>query len=620
MHRQRKTKDRPATAERTVTAHLRDLEHRARHPARLEGREREESHYETPIIDDESFVVHSNLESSDVTQNLNKKGHHLPTWDFSQQLQKILGADLNGHSPHSDSYKVPLGDETFLDSLESAFPPKQYIIHLAHVVDFHVNTNYCLFNITVFIDQLNKVAPDTISGAFKVKLSLIVALGRLFLEKGATVSGPPGITDFLRGVRDFKPHTMTDEDPSIAVECLCLLATYAQAADMHRMAYLYIGQASRIARAWKLDCGDGDIMTIGIKHTQKLWLTVCTLDQRLSATIGVSPDTGSTEQPFVSSYFNDASNIEIPLNLEIANILTRVVKVLSQHQIEDALTSSFVGKISTELTYLQSLVEHMKNIQPLCSTPSLLTTSRQVATLHLQFYHCIMVATRPVLLCLLKRGLQEPVSIIEESVSFETLFKIMQTCINAANCTLSIISALYEQNLLETFMFLDMEMTFQASLCLILGNKIFPKATESYYIPLAEKVLQYMCHTGSIPAGLLQKELSFLHGLIADHNILSFHQLFGRNSSFWVDNNFLDKRLSMIQVGLDLTNAILGVIEIPSLNGFSAENAPESSLQATRTELNNNSISHEYQMDGIDPVDTSFSFDMADLQWLDCVQ
>jgi hypothetical protein len=146
-------------------------------------------------------------------------------------------------------------------------------------------------------------------------------------------------------------------------------------------------------------------VTIGIKHAQKLWLTVCTLDQRLSATIGVSPDTGSAEQPFVSSYFNDASNIEIRLNLAIANILTRVVKgtstysstlslsrlnlrvVLSQHQIEDALTSSFVDNISTELTYLQSLVEHMKNIQPLCSTPSLLTTSRQVATLHLHFYH-----------------------------------------------------------------------------------------------------------------------------------------------------------------------------------------------------------------------------------------
>lgn len=147
---------------------------------------------------------------------------------------------MSHHSSPPDSYKIPLRDETFLQSLESAFPPKNYIIHHAHVVDFHLNINHSLFNITAFIEQLNKVALSTVSGAFKVKVSLITALGRLFLEKGATVSSPPGIKDFLRALRDFQPHAMVDEDPVMAVECLCLLATYAQAADMHRMAYLYV--------------------------------------------------------------------------------------------------------------------------------------------------------------------------------------------------------------------------------------------------------------------------------------------------------------------------------------------------------------------------------------------
>lgn len=58
-----------------------------------------------------------------------------------------------------------------------------------------------------------------------------------------------------------------------------------------------------------------------------------------------------------------------------------------------------------------------------------------------------MVATRPTLLCLLKLGLQEPGS-IPENAPYETLLKIIQTCINAANCALSIISTLHEQNLL----------------------------------------------------------------------------------------------------------------------------------------------------------------------------
>lgn len=58
-----------------------------------------------------------------------------------------------------------------------------------------------------------------------------------------------------------------------------------------------------------------------------------------------------------------------------------------------------------------------------------------------------MVATRPVLLGVMKLGLQEQES-VPENAPFEAVFKIVRTCINAANCTLSIISALHEQNLL----------------------------------------------------------------------------------------------------------------------------------------------------------------------------
>lgn len=59
-----------------------------------------------------------------------------------------------------------------------------------------------------------------------------------------------------------------------------------------------------------------------------------------------------------------------------------------------------------------------------------------------------MVATRPVLLCLMKLGLQEPESVSGENAPLDTILKIMQACINAANYSLSIISALHEQNLL----------------------------------------------------------------------------------------------------------------------------------------------------------------------------
>jgi hypothetical protein len=191
-----------------------------------------------------SQIIHSPND----TQASNRKGSHLSAWDFSQHLHKILGPEPNEQPSRSigclsKPYKIPLRDETFLNSLESVLPPKHRIIHLAHVVDFHTNANCCFFSITAFVDQINKVdeeALNTISDAWNMKILLIAALGKLFLEKGATVSGPPGIGEFLQALRHFQPHSTLDEDPVMVVGNLCLLVLYAHAADMHRMAYLYV--------------------------------------------------------------------------------------------------------------------------------------------------------------------------------------------------------------------------------------------------------------------------------------------------------------------------------------------------------------------------------------------
>jgi proline utilization trans-activator len=71
------------------------------------------------------------------------------------------------------------------------------------------------------------------------KLLLVVALGRLFLERGASSSGPPGIREFLQGA-DLPSTLVLRQDPVIALETLCMLAIYAQAADMHEVACLHV--------------------------------------------------------------------------------------------------------------------------------------------------------------------------------------------------------------------------------------------------------------------------------------------------------------------------------------------------------------------------------------------
>lgn len=129
-----------------------------------------------------------------------------------------------------------------------SLPPKDYIAHLAQVADFHLNTNNCFFSYTAFQEQLSRASPQslqTASEVWHVRLLLVVALGRLFLERGATGFGPPGIREFLQGVNALPSNIVLSRDPLVAIEALSLLAIYAQAADMHSIAYLYVSICSR---------------------------------------------------------------------------------------------------------------------------------------------------------------------------------------------------------------------------------------------------------------------------------------------------------------------------------------------------------------------------------------
>ncbi len=172
----------------------------------------------------------------------------MSTWAFSQEVRQILepGSSEQSNCSKVDSkvsYVIPLQDETQFDPSALSLPPKDYIIHLAQVADFHLNANLFLYNHTVFLEQLSRISPQslqTASEVWHVKLLLVIALGRLFLERGATRFGPPGIREFLQGVNALPSNIVLSQDPLMAIETLCLLAIYAQAADMHDIAYLYV--------------------------------------------------------------------------------------------------------------------------------------------------------------------------------------------------------------------------------------------------------------------------------------------------------------------------------------------------------------------------------------------
>lgn len=172
----------------------------------------------------------------------------MSTWGWSLEVRKLLEQRICHRSSSqmpcpSDSYTASLSDLAITKRSPPNLPPKDYIIYLSHVADHHLNANYYFFNRQVFQDRLTKQSFNDFSGGSEVwqtEILMIIALGKLFLERGATSLGPPGIREFLLSAITLPSNFTLIENPITAIEALCLLVIYAQAADMHRLAYLYV--------------------------------------------------------------------------------------------------------------------------------------------------------------------------------------------------------------------------------------------------------------------------------------------------------------------------------------------------------------------------------------------
>lgn len=275
------------------------------------------------------------------------------------QLLEPQLAEGSGHSKNDtrDSYLAAQQHQSLFEySFPPTLPSKDYIIHLARIVDFHFSANCWFFNLAELLDQISQTPAQRLqamSGILLTKLLIVIALGKLFLERGATTLGPPGIREFLQAAHCLPSNIQLNTDPITSVEIFCLLSIYAQAADMHDTAYLYVciyfvtfhytqiniiqaGQASRMARACRLDRKLDSYDTHrhprhpGWEYEHKIWCTVCVIDHRHSATLGAYPDCSIHEQNnrLISPENNLASvsGVMLRLNLSIANMLTKATK------------------------------------------------------------------------------------------------------------------------------------------------------------------------------------------------------------------------------------------------------------------------------------------------------
>ncbi|KAI1825075.1 fungal-specific transcription factor domain-containing protein [Xylaria intraflava] len=406
------------------------------------------------------------------------------TWSYSQQVMALI----KDHLKSADSPEVPLnpeGREFVLDwpsvgpigplSL-SALPSLDLALYLTNTVKFHLGQLYHMFHEKTFITGLHKFyeqgpysEPSPENRLWYIHFLLIMAFGHALLS-GYVGQRPAGSELASRAI-ELMPDTFgLNQNPVMSAEILCCLALYLQSVDHRNSAFLYIGQAMRMALSQGLHrelIGD-DLTDDEIQRNHAVWWTIYILDRRFSSLMGTPSSIRDDDITVPLPDFEQDSHSAKALSLQVA--LARLhARVLSMVYSSD----THLG-----VSYLQNTREVLKSMADLASDLNETfgmrfdnggPISRVSATLNLYYHQCTVLSTRPLLLCLLRRLLNKPVA--EGQVYPEItgpIKALLRAAQDSAARSIRILMALESQRLLENFLPFDLESTFSSAFVLSL--------------------------------------------------------------------------------------------------------------------------------------------------------
>ncbi|KAL7760755.1 hypothetical protein ACKLNR_007290 [Fusarium oxysporum f. sp. zingiberi] len=227
------------------------------------------------------------------------------TWSFSHKTLMAVRDSLDGRdlplpeiplNEESRVYPLTWGSSGFEDPINfSNLPCKDHAIYLLNGVSFHIGPLYHLYDQASFMELLHEfyTSPTEVGKRRKIwycQFLTLLALGKaISVQPARNASHLPGSELFLRAMNMLPNPSYLISDCLISVETLCSIALYLQCADQRNSAYVYIGQALRIATTFGLhrDRPTNDWDPQVTERCQRAWWTVYVLDRTFSSSMGV---------------------------------------------------------------------------------------------------------------------------------------------------------------------------------------------------------------------------------------------------------------------------------------------------------------------------------------------
>ncbi|PYH42521.1 putative C6 transcription factor [Aspergillus saccharolyticus JOP 1030-1] len=453
------------------------------------------------------------------------------TWSFSRRILNIVQARINPDSQRpiplavdGDAYQIHwrhASSEEVPDT--SGLPSLEHALYMVSTVQFHFGNMYRLFDEDSFLRHLNefyKNAAEKVqeSRLWYVQFLVILAFGEAFLAPVRTASNTASWTKYFSRAMSLLPDiTGLWQDPTLAIETLALIAVYFYSVDMRDTAYCYMGHSMRMALVEGLHRAQ-PVEQLGQKLVTRwsnIWWTVYILDRKFSSFMGSPYSVNDDDVNAVLWDPRTCSQNEavLSLHVRISQVAARVLNTV--YSPDGTLGGLFLRKVRSVLQEMSDLSRELDEVFSNRFANSVDALSGVTTRLTLSCHSCIIVTTRPLVLSLL----WERLSCYEEGAEFRTLSSpvqtLLQACIDSAIKSLKILSALRDQNLLETFLPFDLENLFSSFFVLSLIAAILPDAAiDPTYRETGFGLLNEMIGRGNRVAQLRKSEIELLEELV----------------------------------------------------------------------------------------------------------
>ncbi|KAL2860916.1 uncharacterized protein BJX67DRAFT_386196 [Aspergillus lucknowensis] len=455
------------------------------------------------------------------------------TWSFTTRLKLMIAEKLHVESHYGnpelfdgDLYPIqwrpiPVDEHPDISNL----PSIDHALYLFNTVKFHLGHNHLLIDEKEFMENIHRFYyGDSIKHAnecrlWMVQFLIVLAFGNAFLLQSKSPRDPPGSKFFVRAMSLMPDHTSLSRGGFLAIEVLSLTGLYLYSIDHRSSAHVYIGHAIRIAQmdGMHTQLPEDELGADTVSRCRNLWWTLYVLDRHISSSVGASmtpqdSDITTLLDPPTCSQSDATLGLLVRLSHLLSYILSSVYKG-AKTQLGTFLetTRSILHVLAGHAREIESVI-HMKFQNSVDTMPK---GTRHITLL---YHQCVIVATRPLLLSVLKERLERLGHGEEDWQSIVAPTNaLISAGIKSAAKTLQILTD--EDSLLgvELFLPFDMEFTYGAAMHVTMAGALFPNVTESQtYMEDAYSILDQMIQRGNKLAAARKSELVQLETLFRE--------------------------------------------------------------------------------------------------------